>query len=157
MASSIRVQPVHAITPWKTSFLNVQAMKSNRWTWTLKGIIPESMWLKEVGLSVWLMTTAEFRKFESSRAIEFEKSSYHRRWNLVEVQETLSFLSSITLCFNSEIAIPYRNSSASSWKGRKIMALLYPYKNEDNSVGPKIKKIAPNWWPFVKVIAFGKA
>ena len=42
------------------------------------------MWLKEIGLSVLLMTTAEFRKFKPSRAIEFEKSSYHRKWNLVE-------------------------------------------------------------------------
>ena len=56
MASSIRVQPVHAITPGKTSFLNVQAMKPNKWTWTLKGMITESMCLIEVGLSVWLMT-----------------------------------------------------------------------------------------------------
>ena len=54
MASSIRVQPVHAISPGKTSFLNVQVMKSNKWTWILKEIIPEFMWVKEVGLLEWL-------------------------------------------------------------------------------------------------------
>ena len=48
MVSSIRVQLVHAIIPGKTSFLNVQAMKSNKWTWILKGTIPEFMWVKEV-------------------------------------------------------------------------------------------------------------
>ena len=73
MVSSIRVQLVHAIIPGKTSFLNVQAMKSNKWAWILKGTILEFTWVKEVGLSVWLMTTAEFGKFESSRVIEFEQ------------------------------------------------------------------------------------
>ena len=101
MASSIRVQLVHAIIPGKTSILNVQAMKSNKWTWILKGTIPEFMWVKEVGLSVWLMTTAEFGKFESSRVIEFEQGSYYRKWNLLGVKEPLKFLRTLKVLINS--------------------------------------------------------
>ena len=101
MVSSIRVQLVLAIIPGKTSFFNVQAMKSNKWTWILKGTIPEFMWVKEVGLSVWLMTTAEFEKFEYSRVIEIEQGSYYRKWNLLGVKEPLKFLRTLKVLINS--------------------------------------------------------
>ena len=101
MVSSIRVQLVHAFIPGKTSILNVQAMKSNKWTWILKGTIPEFMWVKEVGLSVWLMSTAEFEKFEYSRVIEFEQGSYYRKWNLLGVKEPLKFLRTLKVLINS--------------------------------------------------------
>ena len=38
------------------------------------------------------MTTAEFRKFESSRVIELKKGSYYRKLNLLGVKESLAFL-----------------------------------------------------------------
>ena len=59
------------------------------------------MWVKEVGLSVWLMSTAEFEKFEYSRVIEFEQGSYYRKWNLLGVKEPLKFLRTLKVLINS--------------------------------------------------------